>query len=128
MVLSFVVAFFLFGHADLVAQHYPNLVSESQAEAMLGNEIPVLENAMNGLSHNSPAYELAKRTYLLYMHTWEGVVSGITVEDALTSAYNEFAVDASGNEVSEDELPQISKNGADYGDQAFDSLVNFLTE
>ena len=125
--LCFLVACFLFS-ADLNAQSYTDLVSEAQAQTMLNSEIPVLENTMNNLTQGTPAHQLAERTYSLYVHTWEHISTGRNVEEALTSAYGEFAIDVNGNNLNEDELPGLSKTGPDYGDSAFDSLVSFLEE
>ncbi len=124
-VLSFFVACFLFSF-NLSAQHYPNMVSEAQAQSMLNAEIPVLEAALDNLSNGSAAYREALRTYNLYVHTWEGLETGLSVENSLTSAFGEFAAAPNGGDFSEDELPILPKDGIDFGDSAFDGLVNFL--
>ena len=122
-----VLAFLLLGLTSLNAQtYYPDLVSPSQAETMLSNEIPLLENALGNYTPGTSSYTLAERKLNMYMHTWEEIVSGRDVEAALTASYGEFAIDASGNGMSEDELPEVSKNGLDYGDSVFDELVGFL--
>ena len=121
----FVVACFLFT-TSINAQNYPNLVSEAQATSLLEAEIPVLENTMNNATPGSAAFILAERTYHMYMHTWETISIGRNVEEALTSSFGEFAIDANGNSRNEDELPQLSKTGFDYGDSVFDNLVSFL--
>ncbi|MEO1518978.1 MAG: hypothetical protein AAFV95_28440 [Bacteroidota bacterium] len=125
MVVSFLLACFLFS-VDASAQYYPNLVDEAEAQTMLTNEIPTLENAVGNLVPNTPEYALAERKYSLYVHTWETLSTGETVEAALTSAYGEYAVDANGYQADEDEFVQLDKEVVNYGDQAFDDLVNFL--
>ncbi len=127
-VFCFVVACFL-TNINLNAQAlFPDLLPAAQAEVMLSNEIPQLENTLNNLTPGTPAYEFAERQYHMYVHTWEGIFSGRDVEESLTSTYGEFARDNSGNPMSEDEMPGLSKNGLDYGDQAFDNLVEFLEQ
>lgn len=124
-VFSFLLAFFLFS-ITVSAQSYPPLVTESQAQSMLNNEIPVLVDALEALPQGSPAYELAERKLSLYQHTWEELNTGRDLAAALTGAFSEFSKDTSGNSMSQDELPGLSKNGPDYGDPLFDNLVEFL--
>lgn len=106
--------------------YFPSLVSETNAEAMLLAEIAVLENLLSQLTPNSPAYLLAERKLLLFTHTWENLTQGDQVEEALTSAYGEFAINSDGNSMNSDELPGMATGGPDYGDPAFDALVTFL--
>ncbi|MEM9921327.1 MAG: hypothetical protein AAF990_24715 [Bacteroidota bacterium] len=125
--VCFLLACFLFS-VDLSAQYYPRLVEEAQAQTMLSNEIPTLENAVGNLVPNSPEYVLAERKYNLYVHTWETLTGGESVENALTSAYGEFAAAPNGYKADLDEFTQQDKEVVNYGDQAFDELVNFLRE
>jgi len=126
-VLCFLVTCFFFS-ADLNAQTYPDLVPEAQAQVMLNNEIPVLENSMNNLTPGTAAHQLAERTYFLYVHTWETLTIGRNVAESLTAAFGEFAIDVNGNDLGEDELPGVSKTASNYGDPAFDGLVSFLEQ
>ena len=125
--VCFLLACFLFS-VDLSAQYYPQMVEEAQAQTMLSNEIPTLENAVGNLVPNTPEYDLAERKYNLFVHTWETLTTGETVENALTSAYGEFAVDPNGHKADMDEFTVLDKQVVNYGDQAFDDLVNFLRE
>ena len=127
VVLGFFVACLLFSFSLSAQSSYPPLVSESQAQTMLNAEIPVLEAALDNLSSGSAAYRRALRTYSLYVHTWEGLDTGLALENALTLAYDEFATSPNGGDLSADELPVLSKDGIDYGDTAFAGLVNFLS-
>lgn len=108
-------------------QPYPSLVTESNAESMLEGILPGLEASMEQLTPNTPAYEWAERKYLMYMHTWENLTQGMLLEASLTSSYGEFAIDASGNDLGEDELPAyvVSKD-PNFGDSIFEGLIDFL--
>ena len=123
----FLLACFLFS-VDVSAQSYPNLVDEAQAQTMLSNEIPTLDNSLGNLIPNTPEYDLAERKRNLYVHTWEILTTGESVADALTAAYSEFAELPNGSRADQDELAENDKQVVNFGDQAFDDLVNFLSE
>ena len=108
---------------------YPTLVSEAEAESLLLAEIPALESSMNQQQPNTNEYKLAEKKYLMYVHTWENLTSGLDVETALTSTYGEYASDTNGVPLNEDELATVvsSKEGG-YGDQVFEDLVAFLED
>jgi len=127
MVLFFSLACFLFS-IDVQAQTYPDLIPGGQAQLVLNTEIPTLENVMTNMTPGTPAYTLAERKYNLHVHTLEVLTTGETVEAALTAAFAEFAVGPNGHQADLDELTSITKVVSDYGDPAFNSLVNLLKD
>ena len=128
MVLFFSLACLLFS-IDVQAQSYPDMISEGQAQLVLDNQIPTLENVMNNMTPGTPSYTLAERKYNLHVHAYEVLTTGESVEAALTAAFAEFAVGPNGHQADLDELTSITKNEVStYGDPAFDSLVNLLKD
>lgn len=126
--LCLFLACFFFGN-EVNAQSYPDLVDNATAQTMLVDELPALRNNLDGLQPGSTDYDFAERKFNLYQHTWEVLTGGEATDDALSSAYTEFAVDATGNDANLDELAEVddfSSKGS--GDQAFDELVNLLEE
>ena len=118
----------LFFSVDAYGQtNYPELVSVPEAQFLLDDEIPVLSDALDNLTQGSSAYQTAERKLHLYVHTFEGLVTGETVEDALTGAYAEFAVQPNGQDADQDELPQSDTPISDFGDPKFNELVAFLS-
>jgi len=108
-------------------QAFPDLVPDQSAQSMLEAELPSLISALDNETEGTPAFQLAERTLNMYNHTWEGLTSGRDLTDALRDSFNEYSLSTNGNPMSADEMPDLSKNGADYGDEVFDNLINFLT-
>ncbi len=130
LVVCFFLASFFFS-SEASAQYYPPLVSNAAAQEMLESEVPSLIATSDALPIGSSAQIFAERKANLYNHTWELLGYGEALITALNQAYGEFAVDANGNKLNMDELLTIdigSETNPDFGDAAFNNLVNFLRQ
>ena len=115
-------AFCLFS-VGLSAQQFPELVTDQNAQSLLADEIPNLIADLDGQTIGTSAYDLAERTLQMYQHTWESLENGRELNEALEDSYVEFTTSLT----SEGTVPELSKNGHQYDDDAFTSLVNFLS-
>ena len=129
LVICFFLASFFFS-IEVSAQYYPPLVDNAEAQTMLNDEIPGLIAYADAVAPGTPDHKLAVRKANLFNHTWESLSEGESLETALARAYGEFALDVNGNSGSEDELAgmDVNKSNPDYGDPAFNDLVNFLRQ
>ncbi|MEM1323467.1 MAG: hypothetical protein AAGG75_24585 [Bacteroidota bacterium] len=125
MIVLFFLAAFLFS-IDAQAQYFPPLVSEAQAQSVLDNEIPVQETILNSLTPGTTTYQTAERKYHMYVHTWETLLNGESLEDALIATFSEFALGPNGHKGDTDEFTLNQKPVSSYGDSAFDDLVDLL--
>lgn len=107
----------------LSAQQYPELVTDQSAQTMLEAEIPNLIANLDNQTVGTPAYVLAERTFQMYQHTWEYLENGKQLSEALDNSFTEF----SSSQISEGQTPEPGKNGHQYDDDAFTSLINFLS-
>lgn len=123
--LSALILFFgllLFSSTQLEAQSiFPPLMQEDAALNTLESMIPSLRATAESTSPNAPEYDYVVRKEQLYVHTYELLVVGNQLEEALHGAILEFPK-ASNSQASEVEI--VGKGEYEFTDQAYQELID----